>query len=116
MFTVTHVDSSGTSSTAAAINIMARNQREATKLYGLVLRHKGFLKPLGGVPCEVSVSEYNSNRRGQVYKVWDNKDKIYVECIKSANRVSNTILNKQNTMVMVISYIMIMITIYFLLW
>ena len=70
---------------------MAKNQREATKLYGLVLRHKGLLKPLGSVPCEISVTEYNSGRRGQVYKVWDNKDKIYVECVQPANRVSKTL-------------------------
>ena len=88
MFTVTHVDPE-TISTAAAMDIMAKNQREATKLYGLVLRHKGFLKPLGGLPCEVTVMKchYGSDRRGQTYKVWDNKDKIYVECVKPANRV-----------------------------
>ena len=83
MFTVTHVDSA-TISTTAAMDIMAKNQQEATKLYGLVLRHKGFLKPLGGLPYEVTLMEchYESDRRGQTYKMWDNKDKIYVEFVK----------------------------------
>jgi hypothetical protein len=38
------------------IKSMAKNQQEATKLYGLVLRYGGFLKPLGGLPCEVTIT------------------------------------------------------------
>ena len=38
------------------INIVAKSMREAAKLYGLVLKHQGVLKPLGHPQCEVNVA------------------------------------------------------------
>lgn len=76
-------------STKSTMNIVARNQREATKLYGLVLKHRGLLKPLGGLPCVITVKEYESDKRGQSYKVWDNNNKIYVECFIPGYRMNS---------------------------
>ena len=45
------------------VNIAAKSMREAAKLYGLVLKHRGTLRPLGHPPCEVNVVIKQPNNR-----------------------------------------------------
>ena len=89
MFTVTcEYEANQSASSKASMDIAARNEREATKLYGLVLKDQGIIKPLGCSPCILTVKQYKCDKRGQSYKVWGNDDKIYVECFIPGNRVS----------------------------
>ncbi|XP_028391880.1 uncharacterized protein LOC114516554 [Dendronephthya gigantea] len=94
MFTVTY-ETNQTVSSEASMDIVARNEREATKLYGLVLKDQGILKPLGCVPCIITVKPYKCDKRGQSYKVWGNDDKIYVECFIPGNKMN--LLNSDRT-------------------
>lgn len=73
------------------MSVAAKTRREAAKLYGLVLRHRGILNPVaGGSPCIVNVREVgnNSDDQGQTFKAWFTEDKIYVECMIASKRVS----------------------------
>jgi hypothetical protein len=73
-----------------SIKLAAKSRREATKLYGLLLHHHGFLKNLGGSPCCVAVKQAgNSNdTTGQCFKLWNAGEKIYAECFLPPKRVS----------------------------
>ena len=72
-----------------AINIAAKTRREAVKLYGLVLHHKGVLRKLGSDPCCVRVQlADNLNERGQFFKLWCAEEKIYAESYISMQMVS----------------------------
>ena len=54
------------------INIIAKSMRKAAKLYGLVLKHRGVLKPLGHLPCEVNVATkqpYNREEKNLNYEM-----------------------------------------------
>ena len=53
-----------------AITIASKTCREAAKLYGLVLHHKGVLRKLGSDPCCVRVQlADNLNERGQFFQI-----------------------------------------------
>jgi hypothetical protein len=72
-----------------AITVATKSRREAAKLYGLVLHHKGILNKLGGDPCYVRVQESeNLDERGQYFKLWSATEKIYAECFISPQTVS----------------------------
>ena len=75
------------------MSIAAVGRREAAKLYGLVLKHFGLLKHLGGNPCRVQVVKKGNDHDspGQCFKLWDAGEKIYAECYISPKRVSSSI-------------------------
>lgn len=75
------------------MNIVATSLKEAAKLYGLVLKHGGVLKPLGSRPCEIHVKETNNgdifySKNEKSFKVWDAGNRIYGQCFISKRDVS----------------------------
>ena len=76
---------------AAGTKIVAKTRREAAKLYGLVLHHRGKLRALGDRPCVIQVEENIPNSNGQSFRAWNAGNKIYVECFIPSRRVSESI-------------------------
>ena len=73
----------------APLEIAAKSRREAVKLYGLILHHRGILNHLGGEPCCVAVKlAGHSTDDGQFFKFWRAAEKIYAECYISPKTVS----------------------------
>ena len=57
------------------MEIVAKCRREAAKMFGLVLKHYGILKHLGGTPCCVKVLlKLCNDNVGQCFKLWDAED------------------------------------------
>ncbi|KAJ7386902.1 hypothetical protein OS493_006936 [Desmophyllum pertusum] len=86
---------------AAGTKIVAKTRREAAKLYGLVLHHRGKLRALGDRPCVIQVEENIPNSNGQSYRAWNAGNKIYVECFIPSRRMlsithGNTPLTEQH--------------------
>ncbi|KAJ7371615.1 hypothetical protein OS493_024292 [Desmophyllum pertusum] len=71
---------------AAGTKIVAKTRREAAKLYGLVLHHRGKLRALGDRPCVIQVEENIPNLNGQSFRAWNAGNKIYVECFIPSRR------------------------------
>ena len=47
--------------------VVARSKREAAKLYGLILFHRGRLRALGDRPCVIQVDESKPNSNTQKF-------------------------------------------------
>ena len=72
------------------MGIVAKSRREAVKMFGLVLKHYGILKYLGGFLCCVKAvlkEKSCSDTYGQCFKLWDAEDTIYAECFMTPQRV-----------------------------
>lgn len=68
--------------------VVAKTTREAAKLYGLILHHRGRLRALGDRPCVIQVDENKPNPNTQSFRAWNAGNKIYVECFIPGRRVS----------------------------
>ena len=68
--------------------VVARSKREAAKLYGSILYHRGRLRALGDRPCVIQVDESKPNSNTQSFPAWKAGNKIYVECFIPTRRVS----------------------------
>lgn len=78
--------------TAVGTIVVARTKREAAKLYGLILHHRGRLRALGDRPCVINVDENNPNSNTRSFRAWNAGDKIYVEFFIPGRRVSGYML------------------------
>ena len=60
------------------MELIAANDKEASKFFGLFLYHKGYVQWLaeGSNPAAVTVK---SNTVYSTYNIWRNKEKIYAE-------------------------------------
>ena len=56
--------------------VVARTKREAAKLYGLILHHRGRLRALGDRPCVIQVDENKLNSNTQSFRAWNAGNKI----------------------------------------
>ena len=73
---------------AVGTKLVARTKREAAKLYGLILHHRGRLRALGDRPCAIQVDENKPNSNTESFRAWNAGNKIYVECFIPVRRVS----------------------------